>query len=89
MKNTQEQFDKFSKIYGRIKNNPIYFIELYYNIVHPDEKIELTDEEKQELFDQHRGIPFFGADDNYNGLMKFHEKVKKLKEGGYKDWEIF
>lgn len=86
MENTQEQFDEFLKLFKRVRSNPIYFIDMYYNAVHPDNKIELTDEEKQELFDKYRGIPLIKSFDQYK---KIQERDEKLRSEGYKDWEIY
>lgn len=76
----------WKKEFKRVKNNPIYFIDKYYNLVHKDNLIELSDEEKQEQFDRHKGIPLIKDIEQFT---KFNDKVSELKEKGYKDWEIF
>lgn len=91
MENTQNQFEEFLKIFKRVQFNPIYFIDFYYNVVHPDKKIELTDEEKQKLFDEfhiQKGIPLVRDVKDWETLRKMNEKIEHLKEEGYKDWEI-
>jgi len=40
--------------YQRIKGDPVFFIEKYYNRLHPDNEIHLTDEEKQFIFKKYR-----------------------------------
>ncbi len=69
----------------RIKANPIYFLEEYYNKMHPDNKVNLSDEEKQNLYDKFKGVPLFeNGEDAFNYIAKRDE----LKKQGLKDWEI-
>ena len=49
-----------------------------------DNPILLTDEEKQEIYDKYKGIPLIEG-----SPFEFSKKIQKLKEEGYKDWEIF
>jgi hypothetical protein len=76
--------------YRRIKRNPVFFIEEYYNQLHSDGKVCLTDEEKQIIYDKHRVnmVPLLDEIDIrlYNDYRK---KIDDLKKQGYKDWEIF
>lgn len=37
--------DNWEEEFHLIRRNPIYFIELYWNKLYPNEKVELTDEE--------------------------------------------
>lgn len=86
-----EDYKEFIKIFKRVQYNPIYFLDLYYKIVHPDKSIELTDEEKQELFDEFhskKGIPLITDVKDWELVRKHEEQIKKYKEEGYKDWEI-
>ncbi len=46
------------KEFKRAKNNAIYFLEKYYNVLNPDKKVTLTDEEKQNFFDKYKGSSF-------------------------------
>jgi len=71
--------------YERIRRNPIFFIEKYYNILFPDKKLELTDEERQKLFDRYKMTPYFA---DMSDALKYFDKIKELKKEGYKDWEI-
>ncbi|WP_374464176.1 hypothetical protein [Chryseobacterium sp.] len=76
--------EKFKEEYKRVQNNAVYFLEMYYNKV-SENNIELSDKEKQELFDKHKGVPLF---DDFSKCISFNEKIKELKNKGYKDWEI-
>ena len=77
---------EWNKEYKRIRRNAVYFIEEYYNKLHPDQKVELTDEERQIVFDRYKGIPLY---DNFARASERDQKIRELKEKGYKDWEIF
>jgi CRISPR/Cas system-associated protein Cas5 (RAMP superfamily) len=89
MENDNKKYDDFIKTYNRIRNNAVFFLEKYYNIVHPDQIVELSDDEKQELFDEFKGIPFFGdAVNAFDKFNKYQKKIEELKNKGYKDWEI-
>ena len=77
--------EKFIKEFERIKTNPIYFIDNYYNLV-SDEKLELSDDQKQALFDKYRKISIFKMDDN--SYLDYEKRMAELKTQGYKDWEI-
>lgn len=71
----------------RIQSNPIYFINEYWNKVHPDQKLELTDEEKEVIFKNHRvSVPFFT---NGEGMHGFMERYREAQKQGLKDWQIF
>lgn len=86
MKEQSEEYKKLIKIFKRIQFNAVFFLENYYNVAHPNEQIILTDDEKQELFNQFRGIPFVGGLDDIGAYM---QRIDKLKEEGKRDWEIF
>ncbi len=75
----------FLEIYSRIQANPILFLENYYNKIH-QEKLELTDAEKQKIFDSHRQIRVLP---DIEDMKKWNEYVKLQREMGKKDWEIF
>lgn len=74
--------------YRRIKGNPIYFIEMYYNKVHLENPVDLTDDEKQQFFNQYRKglIPLI---DDWEKHKKWEQELEELRKKGYKDWEIF
>lgn len=76
----------FIKELNRIKVNPIYFLETYYNIVNEDDKLVLTDEEKQQLYDKFKMIPLF---ENPSDAFSYTEKRDELKKQGIKDWEMY
>jgi len=76
--------EKFIQEFERVQNNIVYFIDIYYNKV-SENKIELTDDEKQKLFDKYKGIPYF---DDVRKSISYSEKIKELKDQGDKDWEI-
>lgn len=75
----------FLEIYSRIQANPILFLENYYNKIH-QEKLELSDAEKQKIFDSHRQIRVLS---DIEDMKKWDEYVKLQREMGKKDWEIF
>lgn len=71
----------------RIQSNPIYFIDEFWNKVHPDKKLDLTDDEKEIIFKNHRvRVPLFANGDVMHGFM---ERYREAKKQGLKDWEIF
>ncbi|WP_172914030.1 hypothetical protein [Capnocytophaga canis] len=76
---------EWEKEFKRVSKNIIYFIELYYNKAHPDKAVKLTDEQKQRYFDKYRGVPLVQDFEKY---LEYTERIKELKEKGYKDWEI-
>ena len=71
--------------YKLIRRNPIYFIELYWNKLYPDEKIELSDDEKQKFYNGYKSVPLL----NGSNLREYIEKMDELKAKGVKDWEVF
>jgi ABC-type sulfate transport system substrate-binding protein len=77
--------------FERVSGNAVYFLELYYNVAYPDKAVNLSDEEKQEYFDQYRKIPVFktGGPEAAEAYIQYHKKINELKEQGHKDWEIF
>ena len=81
----EKSYEQFTKEFERARFNPIYFLEAFWSKVNSDSNIELSDEEKQKLFDKYKGIPSFK---NIEQLHQYQEREKKLKEQGYKDWEI-
>ncbi len=86
--NTKNQhINDFLKELHRAQSNPIYFLEEYWNKLHDDAKIELTDEEKQQIFDAHKSrVPLFEDNEAFHRYM---ERLKDAKKKGLKDWEIF
>lgn len=76
----------WEKEFKRLRFNPIYFIEQYYNKMHPESKVELSKEEKQRLFNEYKGTPHFNS---WDKMMDYQNEVDKLKAEGYEDWEIF
>ena len=82
-----ENLKAFEADLDRIYRNPIFFLDEYWNKLHPEMRLDLTDEEKEEVFRKCRGaIPFFkdGA-----VMHEFVEKVEEMRKDGKKDWEIF
>lgn len=75
---------EWEKEFKRIRTNPIYFIEKYYNSINKDNPIVLTDEEKQKFYDKYKGIPLIDG-----SPFEYLNKIEELKKQGYKDWEIF
>lgn len=44
------ELEEFIKEYTRIRCNAVFFVENYWNKLHPDNPIILTDDEKQQLY---------------------------------------
>ena len=78
------EISEFEKEFRRLRFNPIYFYEYYWKEKHPDEP-ELTREQKQKLYDEYRGTPFF---QDFGEAIKHQERIKELKAQAYEDWEI-
>lgn len=69
----------------KIHANPIFFLERYWNKLHPEMKLDLTDEEKQEIYDNCKcAVPLVPIDQ----LHKFMKARDEAKKKGLKDWEI-
>lgn len=77
--------DNWEEEFNLVRRNPIYFIELYWNKLYPDEKIELSDEDKQQFYNKYRMAPLL----NENNFYEYTKKVAELKAKGVKDWEAF
>lgn len=77
--------DNWEEEFKLIRRNPIYFIELYWNKLYPNEKVELSDEEKQKFYDIYKGVPLLDE----SNFVEFLEKRDELKAKGVKDWEAF
>lgn len=77
--------DNWKDEFELVRRNPIYFIELYWNKLYPDEKVELTDEEKQKFYDKYRMAPLLRDDQ----LLEYLQRRKELRDKGVKDWEAF
>jgi len=82
---------KWLEDYQRIKRNPIFFVEEYYNKLYPDSKICLTDEEKQVIYDKYRinMVPLLDNDSDFRAYDEYHKRIEELRKQGHKDWEIF
>ncbi|MBD5309071.1 MAG: hypothetical protein HDS10_01365 [Bacteroides sp.] len=83
----EQNLKDFLRDFHRAQDNAIFFLEEYWNKVHPDKSLELTDEEKQEIYTNNKiMVPLFKNDDS---LRKYEEEVAKKRAQGLKDWEIF
>lgn len=60
-------------------------MEAYFNKIH-QEDLNLTDEEKQKIFDDLRQIPVLP---DLEDMKKWDEYVKLQRQMGKKDWDIF
>ncbi|MBB4036613.1 hypothetical protein GGR21_002519 [Dysgonomonas hofstadii] len=80
----QQLFNEFIREFKKIKSNPVYFMEYYYNRLFPDKIVLMDDEDRQELYDHFKGIPFIRDSEDWNKLNKIEER---RKEKGLKDWE--
>ena len=77
--------DNWEEEFNIIRRNPIYFIEQYWNKMYPNERIELSDEEKQKFYDTYKMIPLLSENNFHEYIMEYD----KLKAQGLKDWEVF
>lgn len=84
-KNNTELINEFLKEFETARFNAVYFLEKYWNKNNPDKIIELSDEDKQKLYDKFKGIPFFS---DLGDIKGYTDKVDALKAEGLKDWEI-
>lgn len=83
----EQNIKAFLKDLERIQSNTIYFIDEYWNKVHHDQKLDLTDDEKESIFKNHRVlVPHFA---NGDVMHSFMEKYREAQKQGLKDWQIF
>lgn len=82
----ENQLPEWEKEYKRLQHNAVFFIEEYWNKRYPEKRVELTRNEKQEVFDKYKSIPYVG---DVIQLMSHLDKVKALKDKGYEDWDIY
>ena len=78
--------DNWQDEYKLVQRNPIYFLELYWNKLYPDEAVTLEDDEKQRLYDRYKMVPLLKSFDDAEQLI---QAKKTAKEQGFKDWEAF
>lgn len=83
---TDPNINAFLRDLHKIQDNPIFFLEEYWNKLHPGMKLDLTDEQKQQIFDRNRcTVPFMPADE----LHKYMKARDEAKMKGLKDWQIY
>lgn len=84
--------EDWEKTFNVIRYNPITFLEHYYNIVEPENKVELTREQKQHFFNKYKDtrIPLF---DDFKAGVNYSNKIDELKTKqkaeGKEDWENY
>ncbi len=84
---TDPNLNAFLHDLHKIQANPIFFLEEYWNKLHPEMKLDLTDRQKQRIYDTNRtAIPYLNDAD---GLHKFQQALDQAKKQGLNDWEIF
>ncbi len=76
------ELEQFLKEYTRVRRNAVFFVENYWNKLHPDNPITLTDDEKQQLYNRFRMAPLV------NDIVAYAKRLDELRAKGYKDWEI-
>lgn len=86
MNNDNRIKDNWLKEFERVRGNAIYFLETYWNKLHPDEAVALTDEEKQRAYDKYKFVPLL---DSSADLRAYEKMRKEARENGVKDWEAF
>lgn len=85
MGDTKRLKDNWEEEFKLVRRNPIYFIELYWNKLYPDEKVGLSDEEKQKFYDRYKGAPLLDE----SNFRQYFERRDELRAKGIKDWEAF
>ena len=75
----------WEKIFKKVRHNPIFFIDFFWNVAYPEKAVELTENQKQKYFDKHKGAPFFN---DINDAFEYSKWTAEMKAKGYKDWEI-
>lgn len=70
----------------KVQANPIFFLEEYWNKRHPGMKLDLTDDEKQQIYNHNKCTVTFMPADELHKYMKARDEAKKK---GFKDWEIY
>ena len=78
----EKELEEFVKEYRRVRGNAVFFLENYWNRLHPDTPIILTDDEKQQLYSKYRMVPLV------NDITAHLKRLEELRAKGYKDWEI-
>lgn len=78
----KKELEEFIKEYTRIRCNAVFFVENYWNKLHPDKPLTLTDDEKQQLYKKYRMVPLV------QDVTAYIKRVEELRAKGYKDWEI-
>lgn len=86
MSDEQRLKDNWLDEFKLVQRNPIYFLELYWNKLYPDEAVTLEDDEKQRLYDRYKMVPLLKSFDDAEQLI---QAKKSAKEQGFKDWEAF
>ena len=76
------ELEEFLKEYDRVRRNAVFFVDHYWNKLHSDNPIVLTDEEKQQLYNKFRMVPLV------NDIVAYTKRLEELRAKGYKDWEI-
>lgn len=76
------ELEEFLKEYDRVRRNAVFFVEHYWNMLHPDKPLTLTDDEKQQLYNKYRMVPLV------QDVTAYIKRVEELRAKGYKDWEI-
>lgn len=84
-KDNTEFTKEFLKEFETARFNAVYFLEKYWNRSNLDKQIELSDEDKQKLYDKFKGAPFFS---DLDAIVKYTDRVDALKAEGLKDWEV-
>jgi hypothetical protein len=80
----QQLFNEFIREFKKVKSNPVYFMEYYYNRSLPENIVLMDDEDRQELYDHFKSIPLIRDSEDWN---KLNEREERRKEKGLKDWE--
>ena len=76
----------WERVFHRARCNPVMFVEFFWNVAYPDKKVELTDAQKQTVFNKYKRIPFFEEDQSIQG---HYDWIDQMRAKGYKDWEFW
>jgi hypothetical protein len=78
----KNEMPQWEREYARVQHNAVFFIENFWNKLHPEDPIILTDEQKQVIYNKYRATPLV------KDVVAYLDKLNELREKGYKDWEI-
>lgn len=74
----------FLEEFKRVQSNPVYFMKHYWNTLNADNQMELSKEEREELYDQLGTKPII-KQEMFGQYIQWIEEMKQL---GFENWEM-